>query len=61
MRAVSGWSIRGSSEGTQLQGTDMGIGFDAKRAMAMQDRWGENRLGKALMAVREKLRKEVVD
>lgn len=38
-----------------------GIGFDAKRAMAMQDRWGENRLGKALMAVREKLRKEVVD
>lgn len=29
--------------------------------MAMRDRWGENRLGQALMAVREKLRKEVVD
>ena len=37
-----------------------GIGFTAKEAMAPQNRqhWGENRLGKALMEVRSRLREE---
>lgn len=35
-----------------------GIGYSAKHAMANEKHWGENRLGKALMAVREYLRKE---
>ncbi|KAF6802889.1 hypothetical protein CMUS01_15232 [Colletotrichum musicola] len=33
-----------------------GIGYTAKHAMAHQDDWGENLLGKALMAARERLR-----
>ncbi|KAI2616842.1 hypothetical protein GGR54DRAFT_223927 [Hypoxylon sp. NC1633] len=35
-----------------------GIGYNARQAMAgqNQERWGENRLGKALMEVRERLR-----
>ncbi|KAK3177596.1 hypothetical protein K4F52_009647 [Lecanicillium sp. MT-2017a] len=33
-----------------------GIGFAAHRALPMRRFWGENRLGKALMAVRERLR-----
>ncbi|KAK4251223.1 hypothetical protein C7999DRAFT_10993 [Corynascus novoguineensis] len=35
-----------------------GIGFGAARAGSMRKRWGLNLLGKALMAVREELRKE---
>lgn len=35
-----------------------GIGYSAKHAMQNQKHWGENRLGKALMAVRERLREE---
>jgi ribA/ribD-fused uncharacterized protein len=37
-----------------------GIGYTAKEAMAHQnqEKWGENRLGKALMEVRERLRDE---
>ncbi|KAH7312222.1 hypothetical protein B0I35DRAFT_50312 [Stachybotrys elegans] len=37
-----------------------GIGFTAREAMMHRDhsRWGENRLGKALMVVRERLREE---
>jgi ribA/ribD-fused uncharacterized protein len=42
-----------------------GIGFTAQQAevMSEQDRrkWGENRLGKALMEVRERLRREDMD
>ncbi|PNY29560.1 Uncharacterized protein TCAP_00522 [Tolypocladium capitatum] len=35
-----------------------GIGYAAHRAMPMRKHWGETRLGKALMAVRERLRRE---
>ncbi|KAF9881556.1 hypothetical protein CkaCkLH20_00702 [Colletotrichum karsti] len=35
-----------------------GIGFTEKNAMVNQANWGENRLGKALMAAREHLRNE---
>ena len=35
-----------------------GIGYKAKHAMHFREHWGENRLGKALMATREALRKE---
>ncbi len=35
-----------------------GIGFTAKEAMANRERWGENRLGMALVEVRKKLREE---
>ena len=35
-----------------------GIGYTAHQAIAMQAHWGENRLGKALMAVRERLRSD---
>lgn len=41
-----------------------GVGFDAERlrkgrsAGAGRERWGENRLGKALMVARERIRKE---
>lgn len=35
-----------------------GIGFTEKNAGANRHRWGENLLGKALMVVRERLRKE---
>ncbi|KAH7318369.1 hypothetical protein B0I35DRAFT_512001 [Stachybotrys elegans] len=35
-----------------------GIGYTAKHAMHHRQHWGENRLGKALMAVRERLRLE---
>ena len=35
-----------------------GIGYKEKHAMQYERHWGENRLGKALMAVREYLRKE---
>ncbi|KFX92767.1 hypothetical protein V490_05193 [Pseudogymnoascus sp. VKM F-3557] len=38
-----------------------GIGYTAKHAMANQDDWGENRLGKALMVARDHIRsKETV-
>ena len=33
-----------------------GIGFNSEDAMDHQDEWGANRLGKALMKVRDKLR-----
>jgi ribA/ribD-fused uncharacterized protein len=35
-----------------------GIGYTAKHAMQFQKDWGENRLGKALMVVREHFRNE---
>jgi len=35
-----------------------GIGFSAKGAEANKDKWGENLLGKALMNVRDRLRRE---
>ena len=33
-----------------------GIGFNSKDAPGNKDKWGENKLGKALMRVREQLR-----
>jgi ribA/ribD-fused uncharacterized protein len=36
-----------------------GIGFGKERAPAMRERWGLNLLGKALMRVRERLRREL--
>lgn len=35
-----------------------GIGFNAANALANKDSWGQNLLGKALMHVREELRRE---
>jgi ribA/ribD-fused uncharacterized protein len=35
-----------------------GVGFAEKNAESNRHRWGENLLGKALMSVRERLRKE---
>lgn len=35
-----------------------GIGYKAKYALAQEQHWGENRLGKDFMAVRERLRDE---
>ena len=35
-----------------------GIGFDSEKAPGNEDKWGENKLGKALMKVREQLRGE---
>lgn len=35
-----------------------GVGFGAKRANSMRHKWGLNLLGKALMEVRERIRKE---
>lgn len=35
-----------------------GVGFAAANAEANRESWGENRLGKAIMNVRERLRKE---
>ncbi|KAK5117974.1 hypothetical protein LTR62_004018 [Meristemomyces frigidus] len=35
-----------------------GVGFGAADAEANREKWGENRLGKAMMVVRERLRKE---
>lgn len=35
-----------------------GIGYTAKHALSHRQHWGENRLGKALMEVREQLREE---
>ncbi|VUC25128.1 unnamed protein product [Clonostachys rosea] len=35
-----------------------GIGYTAKHAMSFRDHWGENLLGQALMAVRERLREQ---
>jgi ribA/ribD-fused uncharacterized protein len=35
-----------------------GIGYTAKHAKQFRDHWGENRLGKALMVVRERLRED---
>lgn len=35
-----------------------GVGFAEKNAGANRHRWGQNLLGKALMVVRERLRKE---
>ncbi|KDN49764.1 hypothetical protein RSAG8_01829, partial [Rhizoctonia solani AG-8 WAC10335] len=36
-----------------------GVGFGAKQAPTKRDKWGENLLGKALMAARQELREEV--
>ena len=33
-----------------------GIGFDSEKALGNEDNWGQNKLGKALMRVREHLR-----
>lgn len=33
-----------------------GVGFDSEHAEGREEEWGENKLGKALMRVREKLR-----
>ncbi len=33
-----------------------GIGFDEAHALSNKDRWGENKLGQCLMAVRDKIR-----
>lgn len=38
-----------------------GIGYDTKTAMTQKKNWGENRLGKALMAVRDQLKAEEHD
>lgn len=35
-----------------------GIGFDSENALGKESEWGANKLGKALMRVRERLRKE---
>ncbi|KAK4547746.1 hypothetical protein LTR36_000704 [Oleoguttula mirabilis] len=35
-----------------------GVGFGAAEAEANREQWGENRLGKAIMAVRDRLRQE---
>jgi ribA/ribD-fused uncharacterized protein len=35
-----------------------GIGYNAEEAEGFREQWGENRLGKALMRVRERLRDE---
>ncbi|KAK3110420.1 hypothetical protein LTR53_015303 [Teratosphaeriaceae sp. CCFEE 6253] len=35
-----------------------GVGFGAATAEANREQWGENRLGKAMMAVRDQLRQE---
>ena len=53
-------SKRPRADDTQASPADRiwGIGFDAANAEANRDKWGENRLGKAIMVVREKLRKE---
>ena len=36
-----------------------GIGYGAAKADANRESWGENLLGKALMRVRERLRREI--
>ncbi len=33
-----------------------GVGFNTEQAPGNEDRWGENKLGKALMRVREQLK-----
>ncbi|KAF7551405.1 hypothetical protein G7046_g7727 [Stylonectria norvegica] len=38
-----------------------GIGYAAHRAMPMRKHWGENRLGKALMVVRERLKEGALE
>ncbi|KAK1824626.1 hypothetical protein LTR12_000951 [Friedmanniomyces endolithicus] len=35
-----------------------GVGFGAETAEANREQWGENRLGKAIMAVRDRIREE---
>lgn len=35
-----------------------GIGYDTEHALDNKDKWGENKLGKALMRVREQLSKD---
>ncbi len=35
-----------------------GVGFGAATAEANREQWGENRLGKAIMAVRDRIREE---
>jgi predicted NAD-dependent protein-ADP-ribosyltransferase YbiA (DUF1768 family) len=35
-----------------------GVGFGAADAEANREKWGENRLGKAIMAARDQIRKE---
>ena len=35
-----------------------GVGFNSEEALEHEDEWGENRLGKAIMRARERLRKE---
>ena len=34
-----------------------GIGFDSEHALGNENEWGENKLGKALMRVRDQLKK----
>lgn len=36
-----------------------GIGFDSEHAQGNEGRWGENKLGKALMRVRKQLQEEL--
>ena len=36
-----------------------GIGFDSEDALKNKDKWGQNKLGKALMRVRDQLRSEL--
>lgn len=33
-----------------------GVGFNTEQALGKEDQWGENKLGKALMRVREQLK-----
>ena len=35
-----------------------GIGFDTENALGNEERWGENKLGKALMKVRTQLKSD---
>lgn len=50
----------GMADERQASPTDRiwGVGFGAADAEANRKSWGENRLGEAMMVVREKLRKE---
>ena len=45
---------------TQASPTDRiwGVGFGAADAEANREQWGENRLGKCIMAARDRMRKE---
>ncbi|KAF2765707.1 DUF1768-domain-containing protein [Teratosphaeria nubilosa] len=55
------WLLQtGERELVEASPTDRiwGVGFDAANAEEHRDEWGENRLGKAIMNVRAKLRQE---